>query len=221
MPRKIAGPKIDYTGIYIYMAKASFSAYVLGNFLLKTGEKVHFSTKKHDRFWSSFLFLPFSFFSSKGLTYVVFAFQKAKKVGRKRGLRHIYIYVLPGNPVFSVKSRETCENVVRNYKKGSKMASRKTHTNWSAANGGVTNGGLRGVWPPVLEIGRNRPFLALFLPFSTLFRRARRAPGKSRKRRKKAFFLRYPRICLNPPSLKPPFAALQTNGVQLRTRKMK
>ena len=55
------------------------------------------------------------------------------------------------------------------------------------------------------EIGQNRPFSAFF----ALFRRVPRAPGKSRKRRKKAFFLRYPRISLNPPSLKPPFAALQ------------
>ena len=70
---------------------------------------------------------------------------------------------------------------------------------WSAANGGVTNGGLRGVWPSILEIGRNRPFS----PFFALFRRARRAPGKSRKRRKKAFFLRYPQICLNPHLLNP------------------
>ena len=40
--------------------------------------------------------------------------------------------------------------------------------NWAAANGGVTNGGLRGVWPPFLEIGRNRPkspFFCLFRPF--------------------------------------------------------
>ena len=40
---------------------------------------------------------------------------------------------------------------------------------WAAANGGVTNGGLRGVWPPFLEIGRNRPFspfFCLFSPFS-------------------------------------------------------
>ena len=43
---------------------------------------------------------------------------------------------------------------------------RKTDkTCWSAANGGVTNGGLRGVWPPVPEIGRNRPFFCLFRPF--------------------------------------------------------
>ena len=33
---------------------------------------------------------------------------------------------------------------------------------WSAASGGVTSGGLRGVWPPVLEIGLFRPFSAFF-----------------------------------------------------------
>ena len=38
--------------------------------------------------------------------------------------------------------------------------------NWAAANGGVTNGGLRGVWPPFPEIDRNRPFS----PFFWLFR---------------------------------------------------
>ena len=73
---------------------------------------------------------------------------------------------------------------------------------WAAANGGVTNGGLRGVWPPFpesAEIGPFRPFSAFF----ALFRRVRRAPGKSRKRRKKTFFLRYPRISLNPHLLNP------------------
>ena len=49
------------------------------------------------------------------------------------------------------------------------------------------------------EIGLFRPFSAFF----ALFRRVRRAPGKSRKRRKKAFFLRYPRISLNPHLLNP------------------
>ena len=39
------------------------------------------------------------------------------------------------------------------------------YESWSAANGGVANGGLRGVWPPVLDIGRNWLF-HLFLPFS-------------------------------------------------------
>ena len=49
------------------------------------------------------------------------------------------------------------------------------------------------------EIGLFRPFSAFFL----LFRRVRGAPGKSRKRRKRAFFLRYPQICLNPHLLNP------------------
>ena len=40
--------------------------------------------------------------------------------------------------------------------------------NWAAANGGVTNGGLRGVWPPFLEIGQNRPFSPIFCPFRPL-----------------------------------------------------
>ena len=55
-----------------------------------------------------------------------------------------------------------------------------------------------GVWKSA-EIGLFRPFSAFF----ALFRRAWRAPGKSRKRRKKAFFLRYPRISLNPHLLNP------------------
>ena len=49
------------------------------------------------------------------------------------------------------------------------------------------------------EIGLFRPFSA----FLALFQRARTAPGKSRKQRKKAFFLRYPRICLDPHLLNP------------------
>ena len=50
--------------------------------------------------------------------------------------------------------------------------------------------------------------IGLFPPFSAffaLFRRVQGAPGKSRKRRKKAFFLRYPQICLNPHLLNPHF----------------
>ena len=50
------------------------------------------------------------------------------------------------------------------------------------------------------EIGQNRPFSNAFF---AVFRRVPRAPGKSRKRRKKAFFLRYPRISLNPHLLNP------------------
>ena len=79
---------------------------------------------------------------------------------------------------------------------------------WSAANGGVTNGGLRGVWPPVLEIGRNRPFS----PFFCLFRPFPEGPESTWKIQKKEGKGLFPQISsdlLTPPSLKPPFAALQ------------
>ena len=49
------------------------------------------------------------------------------------------------------------------------------------------------------EIGLFRPFSAFF----ARFRRARTAPGKSRKRRKKAHFLGFPPISLNPHLLNP------------------
>ena len=70
---------------------------------------------------------------------------------------------------------------------------------WAGTNEGVTNGSLRGVWPPFLEIG----LVSLFRPFSDffdLFRRVWRAPGKSRKSRKKPFSS----DLLKPPSLTPP-----------------
>ena len=72
----------------------------------------------------------------------------------------------------------------------------------AAANGGVTNGGLSCVWPPFLEISRNRPLSPFFCSFHP-FPRVLRAPGKSRKRRNKAFFCRCPQICLNPRLLNP------------------
>ena len=82
----IAATESQHRTIYIYMAKASFSAYVLGKHLLKTGEKVQFSTKKNTtNFGLPFCFFPSPFFASKWLKYAVFAFQKAKNVGRKRG----------------------------------------------------------------------------------------------------------------------------------------
>ena len=67
---------------------------------------------------------------------------------------------------------------------------------------GCNKWGLRGVWPPPGKIGQ----IGLFRPFSAffaLFRRVQRAPGKSRERRKKAFFLRYPQTCLEPHHLNP------------------
>ena len=54
-----------------------------------------------------------------------------------------------------------------------------------------------------------RPFARSRSAFFALFRRARTAPGKSRKRRKKGLFPQMSSDLLKPPSLKPPFAALQ------------
>ena len=71
---------------------------------------------------------------------------------------------------------------------------------WAAANGGVTNGGLRGVWPPFLEIGRNRPFSALFLPFSG---GCEEHLGNPRISEEKGLFPQISSDFLKPPSLKP------------------
>ena len=79
---------------------------------------------------------------------------------------------------------------------------------WGAANGGVTNGGLRGVCPPVLEIGRDRPFS----PFFCLFRPFPEGPNSTweiQKTEEKGLFPQISSDLLNPPSLKPPSAALQ------------
>ena len=75
---------------------------------------------------------------------------------------------------------------------------------WAAANGGVTNGGLRGVW---LEISRNRPKS----PFFCLFRPFPEGPKSTREIQKteEKVFPQISSDLLKPPSLKPPFAALQ------------
>ena len=89
-------------------------------------------------------------------------------------------------------------------------ATKKKEIFWAAANGGVTNGGLRGVWPRFLEVGRNRPFS----PFFALLQRVQRAPGKYTENGGKKHLL--PQISsdwtdlLKPPSLKPPFTAPQS-----------
>ena len=66
------------------MAKASFSAYVLGKNVLKTGGKVHFSTKKSTTdFGCLFCSSPFSFFGLKMAKICCLGFQKGKNIGRK------------------------------------------------------------------------------------------------------------------------------------------
>ena len=63
---------------------------------------------------------------------------------------------------------------------------------WAAVTGGVTNGGLRGVWPPVQEIGLFRPFQ----PFAEA--------SNSTWKRKKGLFPWISLVLLKPPSLKRP-----------------
>ena len=68
---------------------------------------------------------------------------------------------------------------------------------------GCKKWGLKGCLP---SLPGNRPKSAFFRPFSAffaLFRRPRTTPGKSGKRRKKAFFLRNLQISLNPHFLNP------------------
>ena len=76
---------------------------------------------------------------------------------------------------------------------------------WAAANGSVTNGGLRGVCPPFLEFCRNRPFS----PFFCLFLEGAKSSWEIQKTEEKGLFPQISSDLLKPPSLKPPFAALQ------------
>ena len=85
---------------------------------------------------------------------------------------------------------------------------RKKNMFWAAANGGVANGGLRGVWPPFLEIGRNRPFSPFFCLFRP-FPEGAKSTGEIQKTQEKGLFPQISSDLLKPPSLKPPFAALQ------------
>ena len=78
---------------------------------------------------------------------------------------------------------------------------------WAAANGGVTNRGLRGVWPPFLEIGRNRPFSPSFCLFRP-FPEGARSTWEIQRTEEKGLF---PQISSD--FLKPPFAALQMVAV--------
>ena len=85
---------------------------------------------------------------------------------------------------------------------------------WAAANGGVTNGGLRGVWPPFPKIARNRPFSPFFCLFRP-FPEDMKSTWEIQKTEEKGLFPQISSDLLKPPSLKPPFAALQLWGSAL------
>ena len=97
--------------------------------------------------------------------------------------------------------------ISRNHK-NHKMKHVKATPAWAAANGGVTNGGLRGVWPPFLEIGRNWPFSPFFCLFRP-FPEGAKSAWEIQKTEEKGLFPQISSDLLKPPSLKPPFAALQ------------
>ena len=77
--------------------------------------------------------------------------------------------------------------------------------NWAAANGGVTNGGSRGVWPPFPEISRNRPFSPFFCIFRP-FPEGAKSTWKIQKTEEKGLFPQISSDFLKPPSLKPPLS---------------
>ena len=84
-----------YIHIYIYMAKPSFSAYVLGKKLLETGEKLHFLTEKSTtNFGRPFCSFPFPLFASKMAKICCFCLSKRQKGRQKtRPPPYIYIYI--------------------------------------------------------------------------------------------------------------------------------
>ena len=105
-------PKLNTTDIYIYIYSERETEmiyyiyiYIYGQGLVfclrfmqvfaKTGEKVHFSTKKSTtNFGHPFCSSPFPFFAPKWLKYVVFAFQKPEKYAENEAsAMYIYIYV--------------------------------------------------------------------------------------------------------------------------------
>ena len=103
MSRKYMLSQKNYSGIN--MAKASFSAYALLKKCLKLQkESALLGQKKHDQFWSSFLFLPFSLFCLKMAKICLFCLSKRQK-GRKRGLRHKYL--CSGDPWLARHSRRS------------------------------------------------------------------------------------------------------------------
>ena len=99
-----------------------------------------------------------------------------------------------GFPGFQGPDRSFCPRTSAGYP-GPKLT-------WAAANGGVTNGGLRGVWPPFLEIGRNRPFSPFFCLFRP-FPEGAKSTWEIQKTEAKGLFPQISSDLLKPPSAAP------------------
>ena len=73
---------------------------------------------------------------------------------------------------------------------------------------GCNKWGLKGVWPPFPEIRRNRPFSPFFCLYRP-FPEGAKSTWKIQKTEEKGLFPKISSDLLKPPSLKPPFVALQ------------
>ena len=107
-----------------------------------------------------------------------------------------------------LRGAKNCSNAFRSDRFSDPFSLFSNRFSWAAANGGVTNGGLRGVWPPLLEIGRNRPFSPFFCLFRP-FPEGAKSTWETQKTEEKGLFPQISSELLKPPSLEPPFAALQ------------
>ena len=87
----------------------------------------------------------------------------------------------------------------------------------AAANGGVTNGGLRAVWLHFLAIGRNRPFPPFFCLVCP-FPEGAKSTWEIQKTQEKGLFPQISSDFLKPPSLKPPLVALQAKIAAISVR---
>ena len=94
------------------------------------------------------------------------------------------------------------------------LSSKTKSATWAAANGGVTNGGLRGVWLPFPEIGRNRPFSPFFCLFRP-FPEGAKSTWEIQKTEEKGLSPQISSDLLKPPSLKTPVCGTPRQRAQL------
>ena len=114
------------------------------------------------------------------------------------------------SPSYKQQHKIRGENLGWKFEKFGEFSCYEFSDPWAAANGGVTNAGLRGVWLPFQEIGRNRPFS----PFFCLFRPFPEGPKSTweiQKTEEKGLFPQISSDSLKSPSLKLPFAAPQVS----------
>ena len=105
-----------------------------------------------------------------------------------------------GNSHFHTLQRHEKPEITKKTIQGGSKAVIYYLINWSAANGG-----LRGVWLPLLEIGQNRPFSPFFFLFRPFLEGAK-STWEFQKMEENGLF---PQISSG--LLKPPFTALQIN----------